>query len=88
MTKDDILQPYIIDEDFISSNAGVVEFAYNLYVFDLRYQQNLIVFQPIKVDFRFDGVVPSDVNGYVLVLTKKLVSLTSDGKRYFGLIYV
>ena len=40
-TKDDILQPYITNDDFRYSNAGVVELDYNLYVFDIRYQQNL-----------------------------------------------
>ena len=27
-TKDDILEPYISDDDFFSSKAGVVEFGY------------------------------------------------------------
>ena len=88
LTKDDILQPYRIDDDFISSNAGVVELGYNIYVFDIRYQQNFAASQPIKVEFKFDGVVPNDINGYALVLTNKLVSKSLDGQRHFDLIQV
>ena len=42
--------------------------------------------QPIKVEFKFEGVVPNDFNGYALVLTNKLVSIGSDGQRHFDLI--
>ena len=35
LTKDDILQPYISDHDFRSSNAGVYDVGYNLYVSDI-----------------------------------------------------
>ena len=38
LTKDDILQPYISDNDFRSSN-DVNDIGYNLYVRDLRYQK-------------------------------------------------
>ena len=37
LTKDDILQPYISDRDFRSSNNNN-DIGYNLYVFDIRYQ--------------------------------------------------
>ena len=47
LTKDDILQPYISDNDFISSknddNKG-----YNSNVFDIRYQKNLESAQKLK----------------------------------------
>ena len=56
LTKDDILQPYISDNDFRSSNDGDI-IGYSLYVFDIRYQKNLESAQPIKVEFKFDGVV-------------------------------
>ena len=42
--------------------------------------------QPIKIEFKFEGVVPNDINGYALVLTNKLVSISSDGQRHFDLI--
>ena len=86
LTKDDILQPYISEEDFRTSNVRAADVGYNLYVFDIRYQKNYNASQPIKVKFKFDGVVPNDVNGYTLVLTNKLVSSSSDGQRHFDLI--
>ena len=39
-TKNDILQPYMSDNDFISSNIDN-EIGYNLQKFDIRYQINL-----------------------------------------------
>ena len=88
LTKADILQPYISEENFRSSNAPANGVGYNLYVFDIRYQKNYTAFQPIKVENKFDGVVPNNVNGYALVLTNKLVSISSDGQRHFDLIQV
>ena len=86
LTKDDIFEPYISDDDFGSSNNGVVELRYILYVFDVRYHQNFTATQPIKMDFEFDGFVPNDVSSYSLVLTNKLVSISSDGQGHFDLI--
>ena len=86
LTKDDILQPYISEEDFRSSNVAANDVGYNLYVFDIRYQKNYTASQPIKVEFKFDGVVPNNVNGYALMLTNKLVSMNSDGQCHFDLI--
>ena len=86
LTKDDILQPYISEEDFRTSNVRAADVGYNLYVFDIRYQKNYTASQPIKVEFKFDGIVPNNVNGYALVLTNKLVSISSDGQRHFDLI--
>ena len=43
LSKDNILQPYTSDDDFKFSNARVVVIIgcnYNLYAFDIRYQQN------------------------------------------------
>ena len=86
LTKDDVLQPYISEADFRRSNVAVNDIGYNLYVFDIRYQKNFTNSQPIKVEFKFEGVVPNDINGYALVLTNKLVSISSDGQRHFDLI--
>ena len=88
LTKDGILQPYISEEDFRTSNVRAADVGYNLYVFDIRYQKNYTASQLIEVQFKFDGVVPNNVNGYALVLTNKLVSISSDGQRHFDLIYV
>ena len=86
LTKDDILQPYIPEEAFRSSNVAANDVGYNIYVFDIRYQKNCTASQPIKVEFKFDGVLPNNVNGYALVLTNKLLSISSDGQRHFDLI--
>ena len=86
LTKDDILQPYISEEDFRTPNVRAADVGYNLYVFDIRYQKIFTNSQPIKVEFKFNGVVPNDVNGYALVLTNKLVSISSDGQRHFDLV--
>ena len=86
LTKDDILQPYISEADFSRSNAAANDIGYKLYVFGIRYQKNFTNSQPIKVEFKVEGVVPNDINGYALVLTNKLVSISSDGQRHFNLI--
>ena len=84
-TKDDILQPYISDNDFRSSNNGD-NIGYNLYVFDIRYQKNFENAPPIKIEFKFDAVNPAGIFGYALVLTNKKISISSDGQRHFNLI--
>ena len=80
------IQPYISDDNFRTSNVAANDIGYNLYVFDIRYQKDFTNSQPIKVEFKFDGVVPNDINGYALVLTNKLISISSDGQRMFDLI--
>ena len=79
LTKDDIRKPYISRHDFRSFNDGDNE-GFILYVFDIRYRKNFGNAQSIKVEFNFGGIVPVNVNGYVLVLTSKLVSISSDGQ--------
>ena len=84
LTKDDILQPYISEDDFRSSDEGN-NIGYNIYPFDIRYQKNFESSQPIKVEFKFNGIVPAGIYGYALVLTNKLFSISSDGQRMFDL---
>ena len=84
-TKDDILQPYISDHDFRSSNDGN-DFGYNIYAFDIRYQKNFENAQPVKVEFKFSENIPAGIYGYALVLTNKLISISSDGQRMFDLV--
>ena len=84
LTKDNILQPYISEHDFRSSNDGN-NIGYNIYAFDIRHQKDFKSSQPIKVEFKFDGVVPAGIYGYALVLTNKLISTSSDGQRMFDL---
>ena len=87
ITKDDILKPYISDHDFRSSNARADDVGYNLYGFDKRYLQKFTASQPIKVEFKFDGVVLNDTNGFALVSTNKLVSISSDSQGDFDLTW-
>ena len=85
LTKDNLLQHYSSEHDFRSSindnNIGD-----NIYAFDIRYQKNFESSQPKKVEFKFDGVVPAGIFGYALVLTNKLICISSDGQRVFDLI--
>ena len=85
LTKDDILQPYITEDDFRSSNNGN-DIGYNIYAFDIRYQKNFENAQPVKVEFKFSENVAAGIYGYALVLTKKLISISSDGQRMFDLV--
>ena len=80
---DDILQPYI-SEDFRSSNEGN-NIGFNIDAFDIRYQKNFESAQPVKVEFKFSENIPAGIYGYALVLTNKLISISSDGQRMFDL---
>ena len=82
LTKDDILQPYISEDDFRSSNDGV-DIGYNIHCFDIRYQKSYESGQSVKVEFKFDGVIPAGIYGYALVLTNRIISISSDGQRMF-----
>ena len=84
LTKDDILQPYISENDFRSSNNNN-DIGYNIYAFDIRYQKNFENAQPVKVEFKFSENIDAGIYGYALVLTNRLISITSDGQRMFDL---
>ena len=86
LTKNDVLKPYMSLDKFRSSKIRADDVGYNLYDFDIRYQLNFTVSQPIEVEFKFDGLVPNDVTGYSLVLTNDLVSVSSVGQRHFDSI--
>ena len=60
LIKDNILQPYISEDDFGSSNDGdnncdIIQ------SFDKRYQKNFENCQSVEVEFKFDDVVPANV---------------------------
>ena len=86
LSKDNILQPYISDDDFRTTTVRGDDVGDNLNVFDIRYQKNSTNTQSIELEVKFDRVGPIDINGYALVLTNKLVSISSDGQRHFDLI--
>ena len=85
LTKDDILKPYISEDDFRSSNEGN-NIGYNIYAFDIRYQKNFENAQPVKVEFNFSENINAGIYGYALVLTNKLISISSDVQRMFDLV--
>ena len=60
---------------------------YNFYVFDLSKQKDNIASQPIRLEFKFNAAIDvADCIAYALVLTPKLISISSDGKRHFDLL--
>ena len=85
LTKDNILQPYISEDDFRSDNNGN-SIGYNIHVFDIRYQKDYQSGQSVKIEFKLDKIVPAGVYGYALVLTNRLVSISSDGQRMLDLV--
>ena len=85
LTKDNILQPYISENDFKTDNNGNT-IGYNIHVFDIRYQKYYQSGQSVKIEFKLDKVVPAGVYGYALVLTNRLASISSDGQRMLDLV--
>ena len=89
LAKDYILEPYITQKNFISSNDYPDgNPGYNLYVFDLRQLQDYSSAQPIKLRFDFRPAVPASkiLIGYALVLLNKKIPTSGDGQRQFDLV--
>ena len=84
LTKDDILKPYISDQDFTSSNNDN-DLGYKSHVFD-EISEKFRKCSTKTVEFKFSENLPAGIYGYALVLTNKLVSISSDGQRHFDLI--
>ena len=84
LSKGDILKSYTSDDHFRSTNDGNIV-GHSLGVFDIKYQKNFESVQPIKVEFKFDGVVPAGVYGYALVSTNRFISKSSDEQSNFDL---
>ena len=87
LTKDNILQPYITEDAFRSPKDGD-NIGYIIHAFDIRYQKNFETAQSVKVEYKFDKVIPAGLYGYALVLTNRLVSISSDGQRMVDLTKV
>ena len=49
-------------------------------MFDTRYQSDHIDPQPIQLNFKFSAAV-ADVKCHALVLTRKVISVNSDGNK-------
>ena len=71
------IKPYINHRTFKSSCR--------IYVFDTRYQRDHIGPQPIQLNFKFSAAV-ADVTCHALVLTRKVISVSSDGNKVVDII--
>ena len=71
------IKPYINHRTFKSS--------YRIYVFDTRYQSDYIGPQPIQLNFKFSAAV-ANVICHALVLTRKVISMNSDGNKMVDII--
>ena len=75
--------------DFLNPVIDLHKFRtnYNFYVFDLSKQKDRIASQPIRLEFKFSAALGvADYVAYALVLTAKLISISSDGQRHFDLL--
>ena len=79
LAKDNRLQPNKTEDDFRPSNHGH-DIGYKIHSFDIRYQKSFESGQSVKVEFKLEDVVPAGLYGYALVLTNRLVSISSDGQ--------
>ena len=70
-------KPYINHRTFKSN--------YRIYVFDTRYQSDHIGPQPMQLNFKFSAAV-ADVICHALVLTRKVISVNSDGNKMVDII--
>ena len=96
--RDKYDQAYSEIENFYHSNSETnllnpfidlhkVRTKYNFYVFDLSKQKDHIASQPIRLEVKFIAAIDvSNFIAYALVLTPKLISISSDGQRHFDLI--
>ena len=71
LTKDDILNPYISDQDFRITNVNAAgeatnDIGYNFYVSDIGYQKKSEAAQPIKIEIIFSEDV-AGIYAYALV---------------------
>ena len=71
------IKPYINHRTFKSS--------YRICVFDTRHQRNHIGPQPIQLNFKFRAAV-ADVICHALLLTRKVISVNSDGNKMVDII--
>ena len=58
---------------------------YRIYVIDTRYQNDHIGPQPIQLNFKFSAAA-AVVVGHALVLTRKVISDNSDGKKVVDIV--
>ena len=71
------IKPYI--------NLRTIKSNYRIYVFDNRYQSDHIGPQPVQLNFKFSAAVADGIC-HALVLTRKVISVNSDGNKMVGII--
>ena len=71
------MKPYINHRPFKSNHR--------LYVSDTRYQRDHIGPQPLQLNFKFSAAV-ADVICHALVLTRKVISVNSDGNKMVDIV--
>ena len=71
------IRPYINHRTFKSN--------YRIYVFDTRYQSDPIGPQSIQLNYKFSAAV-ADVICPALVLTRKVISVNSDGNKMVDIV--
>ena len=71
------IKPYVNHRTFKSN--------YRIYVFDTRYQRDHIGPQPIQLNFEFSAAF-ADVICHALKLTRKVISVNSDGNKMVDII--
>ena len=71
------IEPYINHRTFKNS--------YRIYLFHTRYQSDHIGPQPIQLNFKFSAAV-ADVICHATVLTRKVISVNSDGNKMVDIV--
>ena len=67
------------------TNHRTFKSSYRIYVFDSRYQTDHIGPQPIQLNFKFSAAI-ADVICHALVLTRKVISVNSDGNKMVDIV--
>ena len=93
-----LYESYLDVEFVVSDDAGGVfandanirlhrtfKSSYRIYVFDTGYQRDHKGPQPIQLNFKFRAAV-ADVICHALVLTRKVISVNSDGNKMVDIV--
>ena len=78
-TQTNVLNAYIDLQKFRTN--------FNFYVFDISKQKEHFSSQPIRLEFKFSAAIDvADYTAFALVLSPRLISISSDGQRHFDLL--
>ena len=59
---------------------------YNFYIFDLRYQKEHISAQQLQLQFKFSAAPGAGFVARALVLTRRILSVSTDGRTMIDII--